>query len=222
MDSCNGKDSNLYNADDTTINTISMGDGFLNVDDVYVTFRRSLDPSLTNYVRFWSGGARQAVAVPSPVKPTSLGSPALPPVKMALNRPRYVTVAAGQVQSGGNLTVQVPIRVLAADAMPIRVTMLNVEVDPLDGSPALANALAFSPASGLGVPAMTSSQTVNNFAAAWLDSSVAGVSGASSSAPSPSLCPPPSTPIPPTVSTSIISPPPPTASPSSTPRRRMA
>jgi sugar lactone lactonase YvrE len=177
MDSCNGNTNNLYNANDTTINTISMGDGVLNVDDVYVTFRRSLDPSLTNYARFWSNGVRQAVAVPSTAQPTSVKSSAPSPGKMDLPSPRYVTVAADQVQTGGNLTVQVPIRVLAADTMPIRVAMLNVEVDPLDGSPAITNAPAFAAVTNLGSPAMTSSLSVNNFAAAWLDAAVAGVSG---------------------------------------------
>jgi hypothetical protein len=177
MDSCNGNVNNLYNANDTTINSISMGDGLLNVDDVYVTFRRSLDPSLTNYARFWSNGVLQAVAVPTTAQPTSLKSPPMSPVKTALSAPRFVTVAAGQVQAGGNLTVQVPIRVLAADTMPIRVAMLNVEIDPLDGSPAVTNGLAFAAVTNLGAPAMTSSLAVNNYAAAWLDSTVAGVSG---------------------------------------------
>jgi len=39
---------------------ITLGDGLLNVDDVFVTFRRSLDGSLSNYFRYWSGGARVA------------------------------------------------------------------------------------------------------------------------------------------------------------------
>src|SRR5579883_547274 len=46
----------LFNGDDTTINSIAFGDGVLDVCDVYVTFRRSLDPSLAWFQRFWSGG----------------------------------------------------------------------------------------------------------------------------------------------------------------------
>lgn len=180
MDSCNGNSDAVFDGDDTTINNMQFGDGILDVGDVYVTYRRSLDPSLTNYARFWSNGVRNAVVVPTTVQPIlPAATPAARPMAGAKNSgPRYVTVAADQIQSGGSLTVQVPIRVLAADAVyPIRVTMLNVEIDPLDGSPAITNGLIFSPVSNLGAPALTSSQTVNNYGAAWLDSTVSGVSG---------------------------------------------
>jgi len=173
MDSSDGTDNMFYNGNDTTINNIMMGDGVLEVDDVYVTLRRSLDPSLAWYDRYWSNGVLYAVAVPnSGSVPPSQGSPA----KSSLPR-RYVTVAADQVQAGGNLTVQVPIRVLAADPLPIRVTMLNVEIDPLDGSPPIVSAVSFSAVTNLGSPYVADSQSVNNYAAAWLDSTVSGVSG---------------------------------------------
>ena len=45
LDSSNGKDNNYYNGDDLLINSITNGDGKLDVTDLYVTFRRSLDPS---------------------------------------------------------------------------------------------------------------------------------------------------------------------------------
>jgi hypothetical protein len=184
MDSCGGTTNNIYDGNDTSINAIQFGDGVLAVDDVYVTYRRSLDPSLTNYARYWSNGVLNAVAVPTTVSPilpassVSLRSSASPQVQTAPSGLRYVTVAADQVQAGGNLTVQVPIRVLAADPIyPIRVAMLNVEIDPLDGSPAITNAIAFDAAAGLGSPHITGAQTVNDYAAAWLDSTVSGVSG---------------------------------------------
>jgi sugar lactone lactonase YvrE len=177
MDSSDGSDNNYYNGNDTTINSIQMGDGILAVDDVYVTFRRSLDPSLTWYDRYWSGGTRHAVAVTNTLQPLILKS-SPPPVKMALSGPRYITVAADQVQSGAALNVQVPIRVLAADTMPIRVLMLNVEVDPLDGSPPISSAVSFSAVTNLSTSnTMTSSLGVNMYGAAWLDSTVSGVSG---------------------------------------------
>ncbi len=73
MDSSDGLDNNLYDGNDTTINNIKFGDGVLAVDDVYVTYRRSLDPSLTWYDRYWSNGIRkQAVAVPNTLQPLSL------------------------------------------------------------------------------------------------------------------------------------------------------
>lgn len=42
----NNLDFGLFNGNDTMINNLVFGDGKLDVSDVYVTFRRSLDPSL--------------------------------------------------------------------------------------------------------------------------------------------------------------------------------
>ena len=177
MDSSNGKDNNYYDGNDTDINLISMGDGSLGVDDVYVTYRRSLDYSLTWYARYWTNGNRLAVTVPNGLTPLSQ-KPAQTPHKMAQSGPRYVTVAADQVISGGSLNVQVPIRVLAADTMPLRVLMFNVEVDPLDGSPAISVPVTFSAAAGLNTTnTLTDSLAVNMYAEALLDSSVAGIIG---------------------------------------------
>jgi hypothetical protein len=50
----------LFDGNDTNINQIAFGDGILDVCDVYVTYRRSLDPSLTWYARFWNNGQRVA------------------------------------------------------------------------------------------------------------------------------------------------------------------
>ncbi|HEX3716368.1 MAG TPA: hypothetical protein VH595_00230 [Verrucomicrobiae bacterium] len=178
MDSSDGSDNNYYNGNDSDINSISMGDGILAVDDVYVTFRRSLDYSLTWFDRYWSNGVLNAVAVPNTLSPLSLKSkPA--PTKMAVSGPRYVTVAADQIVSGGSSTVQVPIRVLAADTLPIRVLMFNVEVDPLDGSPPISTAVSFSAVPGLSTSnVLTAGTGANMYGQAWLDPSVSGVSGA--------------------------------------------
>lgn len=47
MDSSNGSSTPIYNGSDASvIDTITLGDGALNVDDIFVTFRRSLDPTL--------------------------------------------------------------------------------------------------------------------------------------------------------------------------------
>jgi hypothetical protein len=179
MDSSNGTDNNFYDGDDTTINNIAFGDGFLGVDDVYVTFRRSLDPSLTNYARFWSGGVLNAVAVPSPVPQPQTPPSTKPGPKPAVSPgPQYITVAADQVQGAAGSTVQVPVRVLSPSAYPVRVFMLNIDVVPLDGSPAVSNAVVFTANGNLGLPAFTASQGAANYAGAWLDSTVFGLSGA--------------------------------------------
>jgi hypothetical protein len=178
MDSSDGTDNNFYNGNDTTINNIISGDGILAVDDVYVTYRRSLDPGLTWWDRYWSNGVRFAVAVPNTLQPVSLkSSPPPAPVKTALSGPRYITVGADQVQAGGSLNLQIPVRVLAADSMPVRVAMLGVEIDPLDGSPPITNAITFTPAIGLTSSNTLTSALGNAYGVAFLDSTVPGVSG---------------------------------------------
>ncbi len=55
MDSGRGTVNNFYTASDSAIDLITNGDGYIMVDDVYVTLRRSLDPTLLNFERYWSG-----------------------------------------------------------------------------------------------------------------------------------------------------------------------
>jgi hypothetical protein len=104
------------------------------------------------------------------------------PVKTSLSGPRSVTVGADQVaQTYGNLAVQIPIRVLAADPLyPIVVAMMHVEVDPLDGSPPITSSISFTAVTNLGTPypATVASDGPNDFAGAWLNATVPGVSGA--------------------------------------------
>ena len=59
----------LFDGNDTTINQIAFGDGVLDVCDVYVTYRRSLDPSLTWFRRFWTNGVRVAEITPNVFNP---------------------------------------------------------------------------------------------------------------------------------------------------------
>jgi hypothetical protein len=55
--------------------------------------------------------------------------------------------------------------------------MLNLTVEPLDGSPALTQSVQFTPVNTLGSPTLTASKAGNNFAGAWLNSQATGVSG---------------------------------------------
>jgi sugar lactone lactonase YvrE len=198
MDSSDGSFNNYYAETDAAINNIMFGDGKLDVTDVYVTFRRSLDPSLYWVQRFWSnngagGSALFAQTVPNvlnPANPTVVATPAIAGKPSATSKSgaksqaqsagaaHSISVKGDVVQAGGNLTVSVPVRVVAADSLPIRVLAINVDLVPLDGSPAITNTVNFSPAAGLGSPAVAMSQGVNNYAAAWLNSTNAGVSGA--------------------------------------------
>ncbi|MGP8198824.1 MAG: hypothetical protein ACLQU4_04905 [Limisphaerales bacterium] len=168
MDSSDGTYNNLYDANDADINSIQNGDGFLKVDDVYVTFKRSLDTNLTWWVRSWSNGVESFTPF------TNFATPAIHPEPT--NGPRYVTVAASEVQSGGTLSVQVPVQVWNINTNPVRVMMLRVEVDPLDGSPPLTNQIAFSSVTNLGALFYSASQGSNDYGAVWLNSGAPGVS----------------------------------------------
>lgn len=169
----------LFSGNDTTINQIAFGDGELDVCDVYVTFRRSEDPSLTWFSRFWTNGIRAAITVPNQVpgdhalaaKAGALVQPKIQSLATT-NSPR-VNFAAGDILATNGQTVQIPITGNVFGAYPLRLLMLNLTVEPLDGSPALTTPIQFTanpalnPANG-GIPDVTGSSGNNNFSGAWL------------------------------------------------------
>lgn len=185
MDSSNGSTTSVFLGDDTAINTIQFGDGVLNVDDIYVTFRRSLDPTLTWFARSWVGGVRQAVPVPNRFRPSAnrpgdrltLTQASVPAEAFIPGEPS-VTWTADDLRVSAGQSLQIPIRAHVVGHYPIRVMMLNVRVEPLEGSPAISEPVEFVPAAGLGEPTMTTSRGKHNFAGAWLNNQAAGVAGA--------------------------------------------
>lgn len=177
----------LFNGDDTTINQTAFGDGVLDVCDVYVTFRRSLDPSLTWFQRYWANGVRVAVAVPNAVPhlatkvaTADTTGTVQPKTQTDSATPPQVNFTAGDVIGGAGQTVQVPITATIFGNYPLRVLLLNLNVTPLDGAPALTNTVQFAPNPALGIPALTDSQGNGNYAAAWLDSTIAGLTNTAS------------------------------------------
>jgi hypothetical protein len=179
------------NNDDTSVNFSVFGDGILDVSDVYVTFRRSLDPSLTLYSRFWtndmvhgySGLAAvifdrsNIVSHTSSAKP--LGLPDSVPVSIT-NTPSVNFASTDYLASAGQV-LQIPVTAKVFGAYPLRVAMLNISVVPMDGSPALTVPVSFTPNgtnTALGTPTsgFTTSDGINNYCAAWLDSTIAGIS----------------------------------------------
>jgi hypothetical protein len=197
MDSSDGS-AGLQDGDDTTINTIFFGDGSLNVDDVFVTFRRSLDPSLSNYFRFWAtaavvpfqiapgGGIRRAELHTGSVfrgggrlaASTAGGTGALTglgPVNDSTEKPG-VTFSAGDVVGVAGQTVDVPINASVVGRYPLRVLMLSLTVRPLDGAPALTVPVQFIPGA-LGAPSFAHSTDPANYAAVWLNEAVSGIIG---------------------------------------------
>jgi DNA-binding beta-propeller fold protein YncE len=177
----------LFDGNDTNINQITFGDGMLDECDVYVTYRRSLDPSLNWFHRFWTNGVRVAETTPnvfvSGAAKQSSGGKIQPAVKsnpdpVSITNTPSVNFAAGDFQATAGQPIQIPVTASVFGPYPLRVAMLNITVVPLDGSPALTTPISFSPSAALGAPTsgFIVSDGPGNYAAAWLDSTVAGIS----------------------------------------------
>ncbi len=186
-------DSTLFNGNDSTINQIAFGDRVLDVCDVYVTLRRSLDTNnLVWFQRFWTNGMRVATASYAPgIVPagevasggkTKSGNaqPALgyQPTSIT-NTPSVNFTAADDLQAAAGQNIQIPVSASVFGIYPLRVAMLNFSVMPLDGSPALSTPVSFTPGA-LGSPYTEGSDGTNNISAVWLDSTIAGISGSGS------------------------------------------
>jgi hypothetical protein len=173
----------LWDGNDTSINQIAFGDGVLDVCDVYVTFRRSLDPSLNWFQRYWNSGQRVAQIVPN----VAAHPQATPVTKVQSNNNQpglatavspQVNFTAADIQGTAGQTIQVPINATILGSYPLRVLMLNLSVAPLDGSPDLTAPVQFTQnAAVLGAPLTTYSDGNDNFSAVWLNSTNAGLMG---------------------------------------------
>jgi sugar lactone lactonase YvrE len=163
----------LFNGNDTFINQIAFGNGILDVCDIFVTFRRSLDPSLTGFRRFWTNGIRGAetfpnvasapVPLPAPPNPNAIA----PEVKFSAGD---AIVAAGQ-------TLYLPVTAQIRGDYPLRLLALGITIQPLDGSPAITAQVQFIPNSALGSPSISSPRGTANYSAVWLNKAVAGLTG---------------------------------------------
>jgi hypothetical protein len=175
------QENQLFSGDDTTINQIAFGNGWLDVCDVYVTFRRSLDPTLTWYQRFWNNGQLVAQTgnnvaahisqktTQAKIKTSSQGpTPTVNP---------QVNFTAGDFQGSAGQVVQIPITATIFGSYPLTVLMLNLTVEPLDGSPALTSQVQFTQTAPLGTPYTTDSKGLGNYASVWLNSTNAGFTG---------------------------------------------
>jgi hypothetical protein len=175
----------LFDGDDTAINQIAFGDGVLDVCDVYVTFRRSLDPSLTWFRRFWNNGQRVAdtgapnvaAHAASKILITSKSLSAQSAAQSSATTLPQVNFTAGDIVGSAGRTVQIPINATIFGNYPLRVLMLNLNVTPLDGSPALTSAVQFTPNAALGDPYTTDSKGNGNSSAVWLDNTISGLTG---------------------------------------------
>jgi hypothetical protein len=173
----------VFDGNDETINQIAFGDGQLDVCDVYVTYRRSVDPSLTWFHRFWTNGVRVAETTPN-VFNSGAASKASRNVRTTATKPGNISVTnqpkviftAGDFLAKAGQTLQAPITANIFGNYPLRLLMLNLTVVPIDGSPALTTPVSFSYNPALGTPRMTDQQGNGNYSAVWLDSGISGLS----------------------------------------------
>jgi hypothetical protein len=190
MDSSDGTAQTFNGLDNAAIDGITVGDGNLQVDDVFVTFRRALDPTLKWYRRFWTNGARTSVEFPNqfrgvvngpianlaakPLAPTpQANTPAAP---LTSDSP-FVQFTAGDATSAPGVgQIQIPIHAKVKGNYPLRVLLMNLYVHPVDGSPSVTAPVRFVPGD-LGAPTLSNQDRPNNIAGVWLDASVQGVTG---------------------------------------------
>ena len=187
------QETQLFNNNDpTVINTNMFGDGQLDVADVYVTFLRSISPTNNSYPlywvqRFWTNGIRAALLTGNPSLTPEARAQAVPqevtakvpalttPTISITNIPKVV-FTAGDYQGTSN-QIQIPISASVFGSYPLRMLMMGLSVVPLDGSPALTQAVTFTPSATFGTPYTSSQQGLGNYAAVWLNNAIKGLTG---------------------------------------------
>jgi sugar lactone lactonase YvrE len=177
FDSMDSSDGSVFDLEAGDINSITGGDGELGVDDIFVTFRRSLDPSLRWYARYWSNGVRHVMQVPNGAPKNGKVPPASNAKSLPLAaRPAAVLSVQDLIASPGQV-VQVPVRVRVSGGVPMRVVGLGLRVEALEGAPDLAEQINFSAPVELGSPSIQSKLSTNHIGLAWLNNTVAGLVG---------------------------------------------
>ncbi len=182
MDSCciatngvNIPSVSLFNGEDTTINTIAMGDGSLDIYDIFVTYRRSIDPSLTWFKRYYTPtGRTYTTEGVTNVSRHSL-SVSGKSKSIAPSALQDIYFSADDITAVGGQTVNVPIRAEINSDLPLKVFLLNLSVEPLDGSPQVEQEIQFIPSAQIGNPTMTVSKWAGNYSAAWLNPNISGI-----------------------------------------------
>lgn len=181
MDSCcvatngvNVASASLFDGGDTTINTIGLGDGVLDIYDVFVTYRRSIDPSLVWYKRIFTPAGRTW----STTGVTNFYRHSLSkntPSSLNVTPLQDIAFYADDIIGNPGDVVEVPVRAEINGDQPLKVFILNLAVEPLDGSPAIDEPVQFIPSDKLGEPALTTSKGNWNYAALFMNTAVEGI-----------------------------------------------
>jgi hypothetical protein len=178
----NQRESLLSLNDQSLANQIAFGDGVLDVCDVYLSYLRAVDGNYVLYRRFWNNGQRVAIQAPNLAGRSNLASRPVntkPVTHTSAGPASTINFTAGDYVGSAGQTVQVPITASVFGNYPARAVMLNVTVDPLDGSPDLTASPGFiQTAAALGRPAPFSQGAfANSYSLAWLNVTNAGITG---------------------------------------------
>lgn len=176
-----------WDGNDETINQIGFGDGRLDIADLYVNLRRSLDPSLTWYARFWSNGVLRAITVPNTfrghgtIRQLAFNPGAVPPPPVepggSTEEPPSVTFRVGGIQAAPGELAAVPIYASIQGPHPIRSLLLNLKIRTIDGRAGLSENISFVAHPLLGGPQYGGGGSSDGFGAAWVDLNHPGIFG---------------------------------------------
>lgn len=176
-----------WNGNDDTINTIGFGDGELDISDLYVSYRRALDPSLVWFERYWSGGVLRANPIPNTFRGQISGFSATSFENTATKDDSVMRAAStvepsvhfsvGPVLGNPGQTVEVPIYAQIKGAYPIKTLLLNLSVKTIDGRADLTQNLSFWAHPLLGAPNLGGNATTGSYGGAWIDPNHSGLFG---------------------------------------------
>lgn len=174
-------ENTIYDQSDSAINYYPFGDGQLDVTDIFVTFRRSLDCSLTWWQRFHSVNGLMAEIVPNQYRGNTncnlTPSAPPPPPQLTTSAAPEVKFTAGDGIVAPGQTILVPINAQIRGNYPLRVLALGITIQPLDGSPAITAPVQFTPNAALGAPTISATRSPDNYAAVWLNNGISGLTG---------------------------------------------
>jgi sugar lactone lactonase YvrE len=176
-----------WNGNDDTINTIGFGDGELDISDLYVSFRRALDPSLVWYERYWSAGELRANPIPNTFRGEISGFSASSFRNTATKGESVMGAAStvepsvhfsvGAVLGNPGQTVEVPIYAQVKGPHPIKTLLLNLSVKTIDGRANLTENVSFWAHPLLGAPTLGGTGTTTGYGGAWIDPNHSGLYG---------------------------------------------
>lgn len=181
LDSSDGSSPSVDFGDDISINNVIGWDNSLNVDDLWVTFRRSLDPSLKWFARYWSNGVRQVVEVPNTLLggfETTAAAPLKNRAKNASANPRPTArLISGDALATPGAQLEIPVQLSITPGYAARVLLVSVSFQALDGSPAVTQTIQLQTSPALQNPEFSHSRSAGHYAAAWLNHNIPGLAG---------------------------------------------